>query len=123
MKYYQEITCPNCTNSNLMKSGRSDHGTQGYRCQTSICPTKTFMLEYCYKACEFGIKEQIVEMAINSSGTRDTVRVLKINKNTVTRTLKNKENDLVQVNRIFQTFDQVKPLEVRLGGCPRTGLL
>jgi len=56
------------------------------------------MLEYCYKACEVGIKEQVVEMAINSSGTRDTARVLKINKNTVTRTLKNKENSLVQVN-------------------------
>ncbi len=72
------------------------------------------MLEYCYKACEFGIKEQIVEMAINSSGDLDTARVLKIRKNTVTRTLKNKENDLVQVNLIFQTFEQVKPLEVRL---------
>jgi len=72
------------------------------------------MLEYCYKVCEFGIKEQVVEMAINSSGTRDTARVLKINKNAVTRTLKNKENSLVQVNPIFQTFNQGKPLEVRL---------
>jgi len=114
MKYYQEITCPNCTNTNLMKSGSSDRGVERYRCQTSDCPTNTFMLEYCYKACEFGIKEQVVEMAINSSGTRDTARVLKINKNTVTRTLKNKENSLVQVNPIFQTFNQVKPLEVRL---------
>ncbi len=49
----------------------------------------TFMLEYYYKACEFGIKEQIVKMAINSRGTWDTARVLKINKNTVTSTLKN----------------------------------
>jgi len=32
--------------------------------------------------------EKIVEMAINSSGIRDTVRVLKINKNTVINTLK-----------------------------------
>ena len=71
------------------------------------------MLEYCYKACEFGIKEQAVEMAINSSGTRDSARVLKINKNTVTRTLKNKGNSLVQVNPIFQSFNQGKPLEVR----------
>ena len=63
------------------------------------------MLEYCYKACEFGIKEQMVEMAINSSGNLDTARVLKIRKNMVTRTLKNKENNL-----IFQTFEQVKPL-------------
>jgi len=40
------------------------------------------MLDYCYKACEFKIKEQIVEIAVNSSGTRDTAQVLKINKNT-----------------------------------------
>jgi len=53
-----------------MKSGCSDRGVQRYRCQTSGCPTNTFMLEYCYKACEFGIKEKVVEMAINSSGTQ-----------------------------------------------------
>lgn len=32
----------------------------------------------------------------------------------MTRTLKNKENSLVQVNPLFQTFDQGAPLEVRL---------
>ncbi len=46
------------------------------------------MLDYRYKAYEPGIKEKIVEMAINNSGIRDTARVLKINKNTVIRTLK-----------------------------------
>jgi transposase-like protein len=46
------------------------------------------MQEYRYKAYEPGIKEKIVDMAINSSGIRDTARVLKINKNTVIRTLK-----------------------------------
>jgi len=53
-------------------------------------------------------------MAINSSGIRDTARVLKINKNTVLNTLKSKEDMLVQVNPIFQTMDCDKPLEVRL---------
>ncbi|MEQ1544305.1 IS1-like element transposase [Methyloglobulus sp.] len=37
---------------------------------------------------ELGIKAQVVEMAINSSGIRDTARVIKINKNTVISTLK-----------------------------------
>ena len=46
------------------------------------------MLAYRYKACEPGIEEQVVEMAINGSGIRDTARVLKINKNTVISTLK-----------------------------------
>jgi transposase-like protein len=53
-----------------------------------IATLKTFMLDYRYKACEPGIKEQVVDMAINGSGIRDTARVLKINKNTVISTLK-----------------------------------
>ncbi len=35
------------------------------------------------------MKEQIVEMALNGSGVRGTVRVLKVGINTVIRTLKN----------------------------------
>ena len=46
------------------------------------------MLNYRYRAYEPGIKAQVIEMAINSSGIRDTARVLKINKNTVISTLK-----------------------------------
>lgn len=46
------------------------------------------MLNYRYKSYEPGIKEQMVEMALNGSGIRDTARVLGINKNTVIRTIK-----------------------------------
>ena len=46
------------------------------------------MFDYCYKAYGSGIKKQIVEMAINGSGIRDTVRILNINQNTVINTLK-----------------------------------
>lgn len=63
-------------------------GTQRYRCQHLDCSAKTFMLDYRYKACGPGIKEQVADMGINGSGIRDTVRVLKINKNTVISTLK-----------------------------------
>lgn len=53
------------------------------------CSTKTFLLDYRYKACVPGIKHQVVEMAINDgSGIRDTGQVLGINKNTVISTLK-----------------------------------
>ena len=73
-----------------MKSGKSASGTQRYRCQNAGCDTKTFMLKYHYRAYHPGIKEQIIEMAINGSEIRDTARVLKINKNTVISTLKKK---------------------------------
>jgi transposase-like protein len=91
MACYQAITCPTCGSYHIMKSGWSTRRVQRYRCQQQNCVTKTFMLEYYYKAYEPGIKEQIVEMAINSSGIRDTARILKINKNTVIRTLKKTE--------------------------------
>jgi len=71
-----------------MKSGKSATGTQRYTCYNPECTTKTFMLEYLYRAYEPGIKEKIIDMAINASGVRDTARVLGINKNTVISTLK-----------------------------------
>nr|WP_061509370.1 IS1-like element transposase [Endozoicomonas montiporae] len=46
------------------------------------------MLEYRYKACEPGVKEKIIDMAINGSGIRDTSKVLGISKTTVIKTLK-----------------------------------
>lgn len=88
MACYQEITCPKCGGSHITKSGLSAHCVQRYRCRNPDCPTKTFMLKYKYTACEPGIKERVVDMAINSSGVRDTARVLGISKGTVISTLK-----------------------------------
>ncbi len=113
MACYQEVTCPACGNNTIMKSGRSARDIQHYRCQQQGCSTKTFMQEYRYKAYEPGIKEKIVDMAINNSGIRDAARVLKINKNTVIRTLK-KQICIVQVNSLFHTLDTKTPLDVRL---------
>jgi transposase-like protein len=50
-----------------MKAGKSISGVQRYSCQNQECLTKTFMQKYRYKAYEPGIKEQVVEMAINGS--------------------------------------------------------
>lgn len=90
MTCYLEITCPKCGGNQITKSGLSARGIQRYHCRNPVCSTKTFMLEYRYAACEPGIKERIVEMAINSSGVRDTARVLGISKGTVISTLKKK---------------------------------
>ncbi len=88
MTCYQQITCPNCDHTDIMKAGRNARGTQRYRCQNPDCKTKAFMLDYRYRAYEPGIKEQAVEMAINGSGIRETARVLKISKNRLISTLK-----------------------------------
>ena len=92
MPCYQEISCPSCKSNQIGKSGRSATGEPRYRCQNPLCQTKTFMLNYRYRACQVGVKEQAVDMAINGSGIRDTARVLNINKNTVIRTLKKSQH-------------------------------
>jgi transposase-like protein len=91
MTCYVKITCPQCKNDRIMKAGRNARGEQRYRCQNPSCPTKTFMLSYRYRAYEPGIKDQVVAMAINGSGIRDTGRVLGIDKQTVMATLKKSE--------------------------------
>jgi len=92
MTCYQEITCPACKSNQIGKSGRNATGEARYRCRNPLCMTKTFMLNYRYRACQAGIKAQVVEMAINGSGIRDTARVLKINKNTIISTLKKSQH-------------------------------
>ena len=71
------------------------------------------MQRYRYKAYEPGIKKQVIEMAINGSGIRDTARVLHINKNTVIATLK-KEKGIIHINPSFKTRPSESALEVRL---------
>jgi len=94
MTCYQKIHCPMCDNTQIRKAGTSAKGVQRYVCQTPECTTKSFMLDYCYRAYDAGIKKQVVDMAINGSGIRDTARVLKISKGTVMSTLKKKKKSL-----------------------------
>ena len=72
------------------------------------------MQRYRYKAYEPGIKKQVIEMAINGSGIRDTARVLHINKNTVIATLKKKEKGIIHINPNLKTSPSGSALEVRL---------
>lgn len=81
------IPCRYCSHhEQVRKHGVSNSGHQRYRC--SDCK-KTFQLTYTYNACLPGIKERIVEMAMNNAGIRDTARVLEISKDTVLSILKN----------------------------------
>jgi transposase-like protein len=49
---------------------------------------KVFSWEYHCNARKQGVKEQITELTMNSSGVRDISRILHINKNTVISELK-----------------------------------
>jgi len=91
MTCYTEIICHECGSNDIKKSGRSAHGEQRYRCCNIYCNMNYFMLKYRYKACQFGIKKQAIDMAINGSGIRDISRVLSINKNTIINALKKRK--------------------------------
>ena len=84
----RKISCPVCKNTHVIKFGLNRQGKQRYRCQSSACPRKTFLLTYEYKGHEVETQQKIVAMALNGSGVRETGRVLGISYNTVTAQLK-----------------------------------
>jgi transposase len=81
-----DVKCRYCIETEqVIKAGHSISKQQRYYCGSC---SKYFQLDYINNGSKPGIKEQILEMAINGSGVRDTVRVLKVGINTVIRTLK-----------------------------------
>ena len=85
MKHYHIVTCPHCGSNDLVKNGHSEIAIQRWRCNSC---KKSFQLEYRYNAWKPGVKEQITELTMNSSGIRDISRTLHINKTTVIAELK-----------------------------------
>lgn len=85
MVHHTEVSCPSCVSTDLVKNGHSENGTQRYRC--NACK-KSFQCVYRYNARKPGVKEQIIELTMNSSGVRDISRTLKVSTATVISTLK-----------------------------------
>ncbi|KLU14494.1 transposase [Xenorhabdus sp. GDc328] len=82
-----DVVCRYCHKSEEVKGhGKGSAGHPRYPCYAC---RKTFQLEYSYRACNPGVKEQVVDMAMNNSSIRDTARVLKIATATVMKMLKN----------------------------------
>ncbi len=86
--------------------------TKSYLCNNADCEKKTFILNYKYNGQMPGVKQDIVDMAINSSGIRDTARVLKISPTTVINVLKNKESELENVNR--EVLQNIEPSQTQV---------
>lgn len=81
------VPCRFCGQTHCVrKHGTGYAGYPRFRCLEC---RKSFQLEYAYEAHKPGTKGKIVDMAMNGSGVRDTVRTLKVGINTVIRTLKN----------------------------------
>ena len=87
MKQFEQIHCRYCKGGDLVKNGKSVRGEQRYKCKRC---KKAFIRNYKNKAYEPGMKAKIDEQILNSSGVRDTARILGIDKNTVISHLKKK---------------------------------
>lgn len=107
---YIKVLCPHCGSDDVVLYGKNKD-KQRLKCQNAECSHQTFQLEYSYNAYNLGVKQKVVDMAMNGSGTRDTGRVLGISKDTVTSVLKKQKisqnkstksisNNLVLTNRL-----------------------
>src|SRR5712691_5639999 len=86
----QVLHCPHCQGTDIIRNGTTRQGKQRYRCQENACKGRTFLLEYTYAGHAAGVKQQIIDMAMNASGIRDTARVLHVSPTTVIKELKKK---------------------------------
>jgi transposase-like protein len=84
----QVLHCPHCHGTDIVRHGQTRQGKQRYRCRAKRCAGRTFLLDYTYAGQSPEVKRQIIDMAMNASGIRDTVRVLHVSPNTVMAELK-----------------------------------
>jgi insertion element IS1 protein InsB len=85
---YVPVQCPHCQSTDVIKAGKQTNGAQRYRCNNGLCERRIFLLQYQDRGRAPAIRRQVVDMAINGSGIRDTARVLRISPTTVIAVLK-----------------------------------
>jgi transposase-like protein len=87
----QDLHCPHCQDTDIVRHCTIRQGKQRYRCRSCRWGRgRTFLLDYAYAGQSPEVKQQIVDMAMNASGVRDTARVLHISPTTVIEELKKK---------------------------------
>ena len=82
------VQCPHCHSTEVIKAGKQANGTQRYQCQNGQCERRIFLGQYQDRGRVPEIRRQVIDMAINGSGIRDTARVLRISPTTVIAVLK-----------------------------------
>jgi transposase-like protein len=105
----QPVKCPLCGGIDIIKHGKAANDKQRFICQATPCQGQTFILDYSDQGRLPEIKQKIVAMALNGSGSRDTARVLGSSTATVSNALK-KAPELPAVNQALlatQAPDQI----------------
>ncbi len=105
------VKCPFCGSDNVSPHGHSKTGKQVYHCKNPACTHQYFVEEYTYKAYQPEVREQVLKMAVDGTGTRATSRILGISKDTVTSILKKQEEVLWQVNYEYIRKHQEEEIE------------
>ena len=82
------VQCPHCQSTEVIKAGKQANGAQRYQCHNEQCGRRIFLLQSQDRGRALEVRRQVVDMAINGSGIRDTARVLRISPTTVIAVLK-----------------------------------
>ena len=97
---YVPVQCPYCLSTEVTKAGKQANGTQRYRCQNEQCTRRIFLLHYRNRGRVPEIRRQVVDLALNGSGIRDTARVLRISPTTVIAVLKKSRRAATRPSRV-----------------------
>jgi insertion element IS1 protein InsB len=82
------VQCPPCHSTEVIKAGKQATGAQRSQCQNGQCARRIFLLQYQDRGRVPEVRRQVIDMAINGSGIRDTARVLRLSPTTVSAVLK-----------------------------------
>jgi transposase-like protein len=85
--------CPFCGSDKVSKNGHNKTRKQVYNCNNPKCTHKNFIEQYTHKTYLPKVRNQVLKMSANSTGTRATGHILGTSKDTVTTILKKHKND------------------------------
>jgi hypothetical protein len=65
----ERLYCPDCQGNDIVRHGTRSEGKRRYRCrECRLGRGRTFLLDYTYVGQSPGVKQQIVDMAMNAGG-------------------------------------------------------
>ena len=103
------VQCPHCHSTEVIKAGKQANGVQRYQCQNGQCERRIFLLHYQHRGRVPEVRHQVVDMAINGSGVRDTARVLRISPTTVIAVLKKSRRAATRPSRVATLSSFTRP--------------
>ena len=111
------VQCPYCHSTDVIKAGKQATGAQRSQCQNRQCARRIFLLQYQDRGRVPEVRRQVVDMALNGSGVRDTARVLRISPTTVIAILKKSRRAATRQPQVAASSSFTRRL--RLGGTRR----